>query len=124
DRVEKVAEDGIVGSEGSEGGDTTERFIERPTIPFLRPDRAVTNPGVSSEVLDGIHKALTIARARTSPRADLVKQVLVALDAIASEGGGNFATAVLAARELYGVRAVDDAGIMPLYDALDQARII
>ncbi len=104
--------------------DTGERFIDRPTIPFLRPDRPVTNSGVSSEVLDGIHKTLTIARARTSPRAELVKQVLIALDAIASEGGGSFATAVLSARELYGVRSVDDAGVMPLFDALDQARII
>lgn len=103
---------------------TSERFIDRPTIPFLRPDRPVTNSGVSSEVLDGIHKTLTIARARTSPRAELVKQVLGALDAIASEGGGSFATAVLSARELYGVRSVDDAGVMPLFDALDQARVI
>jgi hypothetical protein len=79
---------------------------------------------VSAEVLDGIHKTITIARARTSPRAELVKQVLVALDAIASEGGGNFATAVSSARELYGVRSVDEAGVMPLFDALDQARII
>ncbi|MEO8551101.1 MAG: hypothetical protein ABI678_14045, partial [Kofleriaceae bacterium] len=31
---------------------------------------------------------------------------------------------VLAARDLYGVRSVDDSGIMPLFDALDQARII
>jgi protein phosphatase len=98
--------------------------VDRPTIPFLRMDRPVTNPGVSSEVLDGIYKTLTIARARTSPRAELVKNVLVALDAIASEGGTSFATAVLAARELYGVRSVDDAGITPLFDALDQARII
>jgi hypothetical protein len=75
-------------------------------------------------MLDGIHKTLTIARARTSPRAELVKQVLVALDAIASEGGGSFATAVLSARELYGIRSVDDAGIMPLFTALDQARIL
>ena len=31
---------------------------------------------------------------------------------------------MLAARELYGVRPVDDAGVMPLFDALDQARIL
>ena len=104
--------------------ETGERFIDRPTIPFLRPDRPVTGAGINADILDGITKTITIARARTSPRADLVKQVLGALDAIASEGSGNFATAVLSARELYGVRSVDDQGIMPLFDALDQARII
>lgn len=116
DTIEAIPEEAFL--------ETSERFVERPTIPFLRPDRPVTNSGISSEVLDAIDKTLTIARARTSPRAELVKQVLVALDAIASDGAGNFATAVLAARELYGVRTVDDAGIMPLFDALDQARII
>jgi serine/threonine protein phosphatase PrpC len=104
--------------------ETGERFIDRPTIPFLHPDRPVTSSGISSEVLDGITKTITIARARTAPRAELVKQVLGALDAIASEASGNFATAVLQARELYGVRSVDDQGIMPLFDALDQARIV
>jgi hypothetical protein len=103
---------------------TGERFIDRPTIPFLRPDRPVTSSGVSSEVLDAVGKTITIARARTSPRAELVKQVLASLEAIAADGAGNFATAVLAARELYGVRSVDDAGIMPLFDALDHARIL
>jgi hypothetical protein len=104
--------------------DSGERFIDRPTIPFLRPDRPVTNSGVSPELMTAIEQTLTIARARTSPRAELVKQVLTALEAISTDNGGNFATAVLAARELYGVRPVDDAGIMPLFDALDQARII
>ncbi|HLL22565.1 MAG TPA: hypothetical protein VK427_10555, partial [Kofleriaceae bacterium] len=104
--------------------DTGDRFIERPTIPFLRPDRQVTSPGVTAEVLDGIAKTITIARARTSPRAELVKQVLGALDAIANEGSSSFGTAVLSARELYGVRSVDEQGIMPLFDALDQARIL
>ncbi|MDQ3340191.1 MAG: Stp1/IreP family PP2C-type Ser/Thr phosphatase [Myxococcota bacterium] len=107
-----------------DGLDTGERFIDRPTIPFLRPDRPVTGATMTTEMLDGITKTITIARARTSPRAELVKEVLVALDAIASEGSGNFATAVLSARELYGVRSVDEQGIMPLFDALDQARII
>ena len=103
---------------------TGERFVERPTIPFLRPDRPVTNGGESEEVMNAIEKTLTIARARTAPRAELVKQVLTALEAIAIESGGNFATAVLAARDLYGIRTVDDQGVTPLFDALDQARII
>lgn len=103
--------------------DTGERFIERPTIPFLRPDRPVTSSGESAEVVSAIEKTLTIARARTAPRADLVKQVLSALEALATDG--NIAVAAEGtARDLYGVRSVDEAGIMPLFDALDQARII
>nr|HEX4316527.1 PP2C family serine/threonine-protein phosphatase [Kofleriaceae bacterium] len=107
------------------GIDTGSRFIEQPTVPFLRADRPATVPGTSPEVLDAITKTLTIARARTAPRAELVREVLTALDAIAPDGGPEgLSTATTAARELYGVRPVDEAGIMPLFDALDQARII
>ncbi|MDB4960374.1 MAG: serine/threonine protein phosphatase [Myxococcales bacterium] len=104
--------------------DTGERWIDRPTIPFMRPDRPVTNPGESAEVMSALEKTLTIARARTAPRAELVKQVLTSLEAIVADSAGNFAASVLTARELYGVRTVDDAGIMPLFDALDHARIL
>ena len=104
--------------------DDSSRFIDQPTIPFLRPDRPVTHSGISAELVAAIEKTLTIARARTSPRAELVKQILGSLEQIASDSSGNFAAAVLSARELYGVRSVDDAGIMPLFDALDQARIV
>ncbi len=107
-----------------DAGDSSERFVERPTIPFLRADRAATGATESEEVMDAIDKTLTVARARTAPRAEAVKHVLTALEAIATDGSSNFATAVLAARDLYGVRAVDEAGIMPLFDALDQARIL
>jgi hypothetical protein len=104
--------------------DTNERFIERPTIPFLHPDRPVTNSGETAEVMNAIEKTLTIARARTAPRAELVKQVLSSLESIATDNGGNFAASVLAARDLYGVRSVDEHGILPLFDALDQGRIL
>ncbi|MEO6777383.1 MAG: Stp1/IreP family PP2C-type Ser/Thr phosphatase [Kofleriaceae bacterium] len=108
--------------------DTGDRFIDpfvdRPTVPFLRPDRPVTSPGVNSELIDAIEKTITIARGRTSLRAELVKQILGAVQTIAIDATGNFASAVLAAREIYGVRPVDDTGVMPLFDALDQARII
>jgi PPM family protein phosphatase len=100
------------------------RFTEQATIPFLRPDRPVTHPGISAELVTAIEKTLTIARARTSPRAELVKQMLTALEAIATDTSGNFASAVVAAREIYGTRAVDDAAVMTLFDALDSARII
>jgi len=101
-----------------------DRFIDRPTIPFLRPDRPVTSSGESSEVLGAITKAITIARGRLSPRAELGAQILVALETVATDSGGNFAAAVLAARELYGVRSVDNAGVMPLFDAFDKARVV
>jgi serine/threonine protein phosphatase PrpC len=100
------------------------RFTEQVTIPFLRPDRPVTHPGISAELVSAIEKTLTIARARTSPRAELVKQILSALEAIATDTSGNFASAVGAAREIYGTRTLDDAAVMTLFDALDAARII
>jgi protein phosphatase len=102
----------------------SERFLDRPTIPFLRPDRPVTSAGESAEVLHAIAQAITIARGRLSPRAELAAQILIALEAVATDRGGNFAAAVLAARELYGVRPVDNAGVMPLFDAFDKARIL
>ncbi|HEX4421975.1 MAG TPA: PP2C family serine/threonine-protein phosphatase [Kofleriaceae bacterium] len=103
---------------------TGERFIDRPTIPFLRPDRPVTSSGESREVLNAIGQTITLARGRLSPRGELVGQILGALEAVANDGGGNFSAAVLSARELYGVRTVDNAGVMPLYDAFDKARIL
>ncbi len=121
-QLHTASQDTIDGTE--ESLDTGDQFIDRPTIPFLHPDRVVTSSGESDEVLTAIEKTLTIARARTAPRAELVKQVLTALEAIASDGASSLATSVLAARDLYGVRTVDDNGIMPLFDALDQARIL
>ncbi|HET9620887.1 MAG TPA: PP2C family serine/threonine-protein phosphatase, partial [Kofleriaceae bacterium] len=106
----------------------SERFLDRPTIPFLRPDRAVTNagPGYGDDhaVIEAIAQTITIARGRLSPRGELVGHILGALEAVATDGGGDLAAAVLSARELYGVRTVDNAGVMPLFDAFDKARIL
>ncbi len=104
--------------------DPTSGFVEQATIPFMRPDRPVTNSGISAELVNAIEKTLTIARGRTSQRAELVRSILGKLEEIAVDNSGNFGTAVQAAREIYGVRPVDDQGIMPLYDALESARII
>jgi serine/threonine protein phosphatase PrpC len=105
-------------------GRPSERFLDRPTIPFRRPDRPVTSAGASVEVIDAIAEAITIARGRLSPRAELVGRILGALETVATDEGGNFAAAVLSARELYGVRAIDNAGVTPLFDAFDKARLL
>lgn len=102
----------------------SEKFIDRPTLPFLRPDRAITSSGESVEVLAAITRAVTLARGRIAPGDPLIAQIVAALETVAGDRAGNFAAAVLSARQLYGVRTIDNAGVMPLYDALDQARIL
>jgi protein phosphatase len=101
---------------------TSERFIARPTIPFLRPDRPVTGSGESAEVLAAIGNVIALARGRISPRAEALEHILQALETIATDTAGNFTAVVHAAREVYGVRSVDEAGVLPLFDALDEAR--
>ena len=111
------------------------RGVEAPTFvalddgegdrPFLRADQpAAAAGGEPAEVAAAITHALTLARGRISPRAQLLGEVLIALETAAADSAGNFAAAVLSAREIYGARTVDNAGVMPLYDALDQARIL
>ena len=108
----------------ADGDDTEPKFIEQATIPFLHPDRPVTSSGASVEIIAAIEKTLTIARARTAPRAELVKKILSALEAIAIDSSGNFASAVQAARELYGMRSTDESGIAPLFEAFDTVRVV
>jgi protein phosphatase len=103
---------------------TSERFIDRPTIPFLRLDRPITGSGVSAEILTAIGSVITIARAQISPRAELLEHILLAIETVAVDSAGNFAAAVLSAREIYGIRSMDEAGVMPLFDALDEARLL
>jgi len=106
---------------------SSERFdslVDRPTVPLLRPDRAATGAGEPADVLAAIGQVITLARGRISPRARLLEQVLGVLETVVGDGAGNFSAAVLGARELYGVRSVDHAGTVPLFDALDQARIL
>ena len=99
-------------------------LVDRPTVPFLRPDRPVTGAGESADVLAAISQVVALARGRISPRARLLEQVLGVLETVVGDSAGNFAAAVLGARELYGVRSVDSAGTAPLFQALDEARIL
>ena len=104
--------------------DTADRFIDNPTIPFLRPDRPVTSTGETAEVRAAIEHVVTIAHTRTPPRAELAHQALSALEAVATDDVASFSAAVHAARDFYGIRSVDEAGVMPLFDALEQARLV
>lgn len=123
-KLEPNGDTGDTGVDNPELAESGERFVDNPTVPFLRADRPITSPGVNVELITAIERTITIARARTSHKAEHVKQILASLERIAIDATGNFASAVLAAREIYGVRPVDDTGVMPLFDALDQARII
>jgi protein phosphatase len=126
DTIEQTTEDSVVDAadRASERYVDPSEPIDRPTVPFLRPDRAVTGAGESADVVAAIGHVITLARGRISPRARLLEQVLGVLEIVVGDSAGNFAAAVLGARELHGVRSVDSAGATPLFDALDQARIL
>jgi protein phosphatase len=138
DTIEQTTEDSVVDAadRASERYVDPSEPIDRPTVPFLRPDRAVTGAGESADVVAAIGHVITLARGRISPRGRLldqvpgqvpgqvIGQVLGVLETVVSDSAGNFAAAVLGARELHGVRSVDSAGATPLFDALDQARIL
>jgi protein phosphatase len=108
------------------GAHESKTFVEQVTIPFVSPHRALSHDDVASpELVGAIRGAIKTARARAagSAQRDLVDQALAALEAIATDNEGT-AVAVMGARDLYGVRTVDEAGIGPLFDALDRARVL
>jgi protein phosphatase len=122
DTIEQTTEDSVL--DAADRGEVDPPLVDRPTVPFLRPDRAVTGAGESADVVAAIGHVITLARGRISPRARLLEQVLGVLETVVGDSAGNFAAAVLGARELHGVRSVDSTGTTPLFDALDQARIL
>jgi hypothetical protein len=80
----------------TEPPDDDPKFIDQRTVPFMRPDRPITSPGINAELVTAIQKTLTIARGRTSQRAELVRNILTALEQIATDSSGNFSSAVIA----------------------------
>ncbi len=97
------------------------RFGDMPTVPYMRAQPAIeaAAPEVGA-VLDGARRR---ALARPSGAGDrtLFARVLdhAHQTAVASDVGGDPA---LAARELWDVRSLDEAGVTPLFDALDHGR--
>ncbi|MGE0869646.1 MAG: PP2C family serine/threonine-protein phosphatase [Kofleriaceae bacterium] len=110
--------------DGGEPSRDSARFIERPTIPLIRGDRAPTSSTEPVEVVNALDKTLTVARAAVPAGDELVIRVLTAIEAIATDLDGRSGIAAVAARDLYGVRSVDDAGMAPLFEALDRARVL
>ena len=99
-------------------------LLDNPTAPFERSEGPAPGDEAPPEVVGAIAKILTLARGRVAPRDALTGQILAALQAVVSDSDGNFTMAVLSARGLYGVRSVDPAGVAPLFDAFDQARVV
>jgi protein phosphatase len=111
--------------EATQTGGESKTFVDQPTIPFVSPHRAMTHDSGKPEILGAVRGAIRAARgkARGMAKSDLIDQCLSAIEAIATDTEGT-AVAVMGARDLYGVRTVDEAGIGPLFDALDRTRIL
>ncbi|HRC56545.1 MAG TPA: protein phosphatase 2C domain-containing protein, partial [Kofleriaceae bacterium] len=109
-------------------------FSDDPTIPFLRSKRGVSTVGLDGGIdggLDGeegttaraVREVLTIARAAVPSDALLVQRSIAALEAIAVHGEDPPAV-IAEARELYGMRTLDDVGLQPLFEALERVRLL
>jgi PPM family protein phosphatase len=98
-------------------------YVEEATMPFLRTRRGVSIGGVDQEIATAVDDALTITRAAVPAGALLVQRAVAALEATAVDGEDP-AAVVVEARELYGLRTLDDIGLQPLFSALDRVRLL
>ncbi len=102
--------------------EVTAKFIDHPTVPYMRAVDAPTEaPGPDVQhLLEGARRRALGRPAATSDRALFTRALEHAHRvATAATDGGD---AALAARELFDVRSLDEAGVTPLFDALDAAR--
>jgi hypothetical protein len=109
-----------------DGSGENATFVEQLTIPFVSTQRALSHDDTASpEIVGAIRGAIRHARGKAvgGSQRELVDQALASLETIAIDNEGT-AVAVMGARDLYGVRTVDEAGIGPLFDALDRARVL
>ena len=92
-------------------------FTDQPTMPFLARETApeAAGPEVKA-VLDAAARA-----AGDRERDPLVRDVLGRLHRSASEAA-SAAVMSVHARELFGVRALEERSVAPLFDAIDRAR--
>ncbi|MEZ4403364.1 MAG: protein phosphatase 2C domain-containing protein [Kofleriaceae bacterium] len=98
----------------------TSRFTDQPTVPFMRAAQPTDAPGPEVQhVLDGARRRALGRPAATNDR-ELFMRAIEHAHRVAT--AATDADATVAARELFDVRALDEAGVTPLYDALDAAR--
>jgi len=95
-------------------------FVDRPTIPLMEAARQVADPA-SPEVRAHMQAVAQTARdmvggGKTPARAAVDAVLRAALEPTGA------ATPAMLARELFGVRPIEEAAITPLFDGLDQAR--
>jgi hypothetical protein len=100
--------------------DQSARFNETPTIPYMGAMRGAALDPASPEVRAQLQALAQAARTTVGTRAP-ARQAVDALLRAALEPTGAASPALLA-RELFGVRPLEESGIAPLFDALDVAR--
>jgi serine/threonine protein phosphatase PrpC len=103
-----------------EEADRSARFQASPTIPFGGL-RAPTSDPATPELRARLQQLGDAARASVSASRAPARQAVDALQRAAEAPAGGASAAVLA-RELFGVRPLEESGISPLFDALDVAR--
>jgi hypothetical protein len=99
---------------------TSQTFVEQRTMPYMQ---SVRIEAATPEVVNCLQTALGRAQATVRPAAARIG-VSAWLERIhrAALEPVSMTEAAVSARQLYGIRALEEAGVSPLLDALDQAR--
>jgi protein phosphatase len=98
------------------------RFIEAPTVPHVRAQAVADAPAPDvAAVLDGARRRAHARPAGGHSAGDRALYAL-AIDHAHHVAIASTSDPALAARELWDVRTLDEAGVTPLFDALDAAR--
>jgi hypothetical protein len=100
--------------------DESQRFSETPTIPYMPAARPVADLA-SPEVRAHLQAVAQAARAVVGSGRVPARHVIDAIERAALDPVNTTGSAIQA-RELYGVRALEESGVSPLFDALDQGR--
>lgn len=99
------------------------RFVDSPTVPYMRAPAPIDVPAPDvAAVLESARRRAQAKPAAGSGAGDraLFARAVDHAHKVAQASGAN--DAALAARELWDVRTLDEAGVTPLFDALDHAR--